>query len=187
MDATESLVDATATRIAQQTRGLLAGRTTRAQWERQVLATIRQAQSQAFQLGTAQRLGLRPDSALLNSRNLSQAERAVIREATDIQQAYLAGFTRAIASGQLSDAQIRARAISYADSIRHTLSRAATAGADLPFHPGDGGTECLTHCRCQWHARDGLWYWVLDTLAEHCDGCRARADGSPYDGGADAS
>lgn len=183
MNDADALVDATARLLARHTQVLLRGRISRTQWEHQVTQTIARAHSQAFLLGTGERLDLRPDSALLNVRNLSQAERAVITNATDLQRAYLKRFTQAMSSGDLSAAQIRARTASYADSVRVTISRAATYGADLPFHPGDGGTECLTHCRCRWEQRGPLWYWVLDLTVEHCDGCRARADGSPYEAG----
>lgn len=182
MAGIESLVATAARDLAARTTALLTGHLTAAQWERAMIRSLSDAHTAAFVAGTAQRLGVSAGSQLVRARALSAAERAEIHAAVAEQRRYLARFAQAVAEGGLTDAQIRARATSYADSIRATESRAATWGADLPFYPADGGTECLTHCRCRWQRRGALWYWVLDAAAEHCDGCRVRADANPYAG-----
>ena len=53
----------------------------------------------------------------------------------------------------------------------------------MPCYPGDGGTECLSNCRCSWDitqtetAIEATW----EVNAEACPGCVARGERySPY-------
>jgi hypothetical protein len=165
------------TRLSDQ---LAANRLTPAQWHNQSLQALADYHQAAYLAGTSERLGIQSGGALLSSQRLSRAERQDITRAVVDQAEYLSRFTDQVEAGDLSNAQIRARAASYAQSLKTTYSEALTFGADLPFQPGDGGTVCGIHCQCSWQKRGGVWIWALDPLADHCADCRARADGNPY-------
>ena len=91
-----------------------------------------------------------------------------------------------IEAGEMSDAQILARADLYAASARQSFERGMLAelGIDagiLPAHPGDGTTSCRANCKCRWSIRilskargDFDASWRLGS-AEHCRTCRTRA------------
>ena len=177
----DTLTAAAARDVTRLTRELLRREISLARWQASMQTAIADAHTAAYVAGVADRLHIRAGSAALNAKNLSAAERTTIRQAVQAQRPYLDRFVQAIRAGDLSNAQIAARASLYADSARATYWRGATAGADLPFYPGDGGTPCLGHCRCTWQQRGGAWIWVLGD-AEHCDGCKTRAAGSPYAG-----
>lgn len=169
-DATSSLIAGLEAELDHQVNGLISGRLTPAAWHNAVL----------------QELADYHTAALLSSRRITQLDQAgrqlVIHTLAD-QAGYLNGLTDAIEAGEISDAQVRARAKQYAGALHATSERGKTWGAELPFYPADGGTRCLTHCRCHWQRRGGQWWWVLESQAEHCEDCRRRADGSPYDPG----
>jgi hypothetical protein len=161
---------------------LASGQINAAAFHNQVLGQLADYHTAAYLSGTAERLGVQQGGALVSQQRLNRAERSDITRAVSGQSDYLHRFTNRIEAGDLSNAQIRARAAQYAQSLRTTYSQAMTFGADLPFQPGDGGTACGIHCRCSWEKRGGAWAWVLDPIADHCDDCRIRADGSPYEG-----
>jgi hypothetical protein len=103
------------------------------------------------------------------------------------QNGYLRGFMEQIAAGNLSEAQIAARLNMYINSANEALWKALTRdlGFDLPAYPGDGSTECLTNCRCEWDIREVLegydCYWIVDHEAENCDDCLGRgSDWAPW-------
>lgn len=164
--------------IAAITRTLLSGGAV-AQWERAMLEAITRGHAAAAIAGTAERLGVDAGSKLLNARNLSRAERRAIRDAVAGQLPYLRQFAADL--GRLSDAQIAARAALYAGATRATYYRGRNAGWDLrnvPI-PADGGTQCLSNCKCIAYEEGGQWIYEL-TAAEHCPVCLARAAKSPY-------
>jgi len=167
--------------VAGELRGhadrLNAGQLTPAKFHDATLKTLADANTAAYLRGAADRLGVREGSALLSRNRLSRAERADITAATAKQAPFLNGFVDAIERGELSPAQIAARAESYAGSVKATYAEANAPG--LPFYPGDGGTACLGHCKCSWQQRGGDWHWTLGA-GEHCDDCLQRADGNPY-------
>lgn len=84
------------------------------------------------------------------------------------------------------------RAAMYVNSAREAYYRARARAlgfspADLPYHPADGGTACLTRCNCDWEYvpiyEDGQligWdcYWRLGASEKHCDDCLLRANES---------
>lgn len=176
MASVEALRGALTTAIASDTRQLLGGQSSADAWKAAMRQRLIDGHTAALLAGTADRLGLRVGGAI-TARNLSRAERADIARAVAAQAPYLDRFAASLDT--LSDRQIAARAASYADSVTPTYWRAAAPS--LPFFPGDGQTACLTHCACRWERRDDGYYWVLGD-AEHCDGCRQRAAGSPYAG-----
>ena len=67
------------------------------------------------------------------------------------------------AAGKMSAKQMGARAEMYLDGSTQAFERGKAAsyssGLDLPANPGDGSSECLSQCRCQWsiddHRTDG--------------------------------
>lgn len=111
---------------------------------------------------------------------------AMIKE----QYRYLDGFAAAIGDGQLTEAQIAARAQMYHGSSTQAFERGSvlSMGApDLPAYPGDGSTQCLSNCRCHWDVRKTVegWdaYWILDSGAENCPDCLERAaTWTPWEG-----
>lgn len=85
------------------------------------------------------------------------------------------------------------RAAMYVNSSREAFYRARARALgfspdELPYHPADGGTPCLTRCNCDWEYvpifddENNLigWdcYWRLGASEEHCDGCLIRANES---------
>lgn len=111
---------------------------------------------------------------------LDAAGRAVVVQTMKGQLDYLNPFVDKIAAGDMSDAQIEARALSYAGAVNASWWAGATDGEDLPFQPGDGGTVCLGNCRCEWQADGDAWVWMAEAGA--CFDCEERAAGSPYGG-----
>ena len=103
------------------------------------------------------------------------------------QYRYLKDFAKLVSEGALSEGQIRARAAMYMNSAREGFERgqARSYGVPdgaLPAHPGDGQTQCLTNCACNWlfeevyDEQDNLlgWncYWTLGIVkTEHCPDC----------------
>jgi hypothetical protein len=98
------------------------------------------------------------------------------------QYQFLDNFAQDVAAGRLSPAQIVARARLYIYSAQQARERARTEAFGmpvLPAYPGDGQTECVTHCRCNWiinPVQDG-WeaQWRLDPAAESCHDCPINA------------
>lgn len=166
--------------IAAITRELLDGGTVEV-WERRMLEAIARGHAAAAIAGTAERLGVAAGSKLLNERNLSRAERDEIRRAVAGQMPYLRNFAADVAAGRLSDTQIAARAGLYAGAIRATYYRGRWAGWDLrgvPV-PADGGTSCVSNCKCVAFVEGNQWIYET-TAAEHCPECLSRAAKSPY-------
>ena len=156
---------------------LNAGKFVASRFYGEMRATLADAHTAAYMAGAAQRLGVREGSALLKRGNLSRAERDTINAAVAKQDSYLKGFVADIQAGELSEAQIAARAASYAGSVKATYAEALAPG--LPFYPGDGGTVCGNNCKCSWQQRGNDWYWTFGA-AEHCPDCIDRHDGNPY-------
>lgn len=168
------LVDTAAADMDALTAKLASGRISKLRWQAAMAKELADYHTAAYMLGTSERLNV----SMATLKGLSRAERADINQAVHAQRAYLDAFTRDVTAGGLSPAQIRARARSYAGSVKATYWQATAPG--LPFYPGDG-CQCHTNCHCRWQARAGSWYWVLGGSIEHCDDCRRRADGSPYE------
>lgn len=111
---------------------------------------------------------------------MTQADYGRVGRVLRDQYAFLNIFAESILTGDLSEAQIRARANLYANSSNASFERgrAASFGLELPAYPSDGATECRANCKCSWSVaeEDGkyLAYWRLSP-AEHCDDCLSNA------------
>lgn len=101
------------------------------------------------------------------------------------QLAYLNRFYEAVAqtfeAGGEFDPAWRSRASMYADAVTEPFWEARTWPWPLPAYPGDGTSQCLTHCRCDWviqvideAAGDADAFWMLGPV-EHCQTCIERA------------
>lgn len=139
-----------------------------AQWERQMQRTLREMHGVQASFGAGGRKQV-PEA-------LWQRMAGVVTA----QEQYLADFAAAIARGELSQAQIAARAAMYGDAARssyHQGKAAAFDGLTLPAMPGQG-TPCMVNCACEWEIveTDGEWRatWTLGAT-EHCQGCIDRA------------
>lgn len=115
----------------------------------------------------------------------SQADYGRIGRMLRDQYSFTHDFFQEIEQGNLSLAEIKARARLYVESAGQALER---IGVDeeglprLPHYPKDGSTPCLVSDKCTLRkekVQDG-WdiYWELNP-AEHCDTCRRRAANSP--------
>lgn len=110
--------------------------------------------------------------------NMTQADYGRLGGILAEQYRYLQGFTDDLASGKLSLSQAMYRARMYINSSTQAFERARAAGygLDLPQYPGDGSTQCLTNCKCEWNIQfdeDAFrfnCYWKLG-YAEHCPDC----------------
>jgi hypothetical protein len=68
------------------------------------------------------------------------------------QFSYVDKFGNDLMSGSVSEAQARNRANMYADAgvQAHERGVASSWNLDLPAYPADGGTACMSNCRCHW-------------------------------------
>lgn len=89
------------------------------------------------------------------------------------QYRYLEGFARDIANGFLTFDQITARARLYIGASQEAYWLYVTRGVKLPAYPGDGTSECLGNCGCEWVEKEDGWYWVRGK-DDSCDTCIER-------------
>lgn len=109
----------------------------------------------------------------------------IIQSQLDAQNAYLAAWTKEMSNGDISAMDAKAigdRARLYVGAVNKTIQQAAVRSVglpDLPVYPADGGTECLTFCKCRWSIKkvEGGYdaTWTLG-VAEHCEGCIERSN-----------
>ncbi len=182
MPAPDRIAALLAREISAATRALLAGGTPGA-WERAMLEAVAHGHAAAAITGEAERGIVGRGRAALakwfGERVLPAATRQAIRDAVAGQVPYLRRFAAELEG--LSDAQIAARAALYAGATRATYYQARNYGWDLrgvPI-PADGGTSCVSNCKCVAYVEDGQWIYSL-TTAEHCPECLSRAAKSPY-------
>ena len=152
-------------------------------WQRDMERVIARAHTAAWLAGTAERLGVPLDSALLSQKRLSKAERAEIKEIVEEQLEYLRGFVEA--KDGLSDAQIAARAAMYAGAARGTYLETRWGDWDIPDELMPGTAQCLTNCRCRIHViddGDGTGTLVRELGSERsCEECPALAGEHPIE------
>lgn len=120
--------------------------------------------------------------------NMTQADYGRLGGILAEQYRYLQGFAEDIAAGRMTLSQAMYRARMYINSSTQAFERARAAGygLDLPQYPGDGSTQCLTNCKCEWDIQFDeetftfSCYWRLG-YAEHCPDCLdAEKIYSPY-------
>lgn len=116
-------------------------------WERRMEQAIARGHTAAWIAGTAERLGVRADSALISRSRLSRAERADIAALVKRQMDYLKGF--AGAREGMSEAAIRARAQLYAGAVRASYYTARWGDWEIPDSLMPGMQTCLGNCKCR--------------------------------------
>lgn len=96
----------------------------------------------------------------------------------------LNGFVADIEAGNLSEAQIRARANLYFMTARQAYERGNARAHGVPTLPAygrDGSTECHSMCGCYWRFEkldgDGNvdCFWEIDPTLENCETCLERS------------
>lgn len=98
------------------------------------------------------------------------------------QYAFLDRFASEIEAGTVSEAQASARATMYVNGGTRSFEQGQAAAwglaTALPCYPADGGTPCLTSCRCSWQIKETETAieatWRVN--AEACPGCVARGE-----------
>ena len=156
---------------------LRSGDITLSQWEKSMRKTIKDTYIDMYSMGAGGR------------NSLSQKDWGKIGSMVKEQygkDGYLKGFYDSIASGNMSEGQIAARSRMYINSANESMWKGITndlptkpgQNYPLPFYPGDGSTECMTNCLCQWDIipTDNGYdcYWRLSS-AEHCPTCISRS------------
>lgn len=111
---------------------------------------------------------------------MTQSDWGALGQMLRKQYEFLNEFAAEVAAGQLSEAQIAARAMMYFHSSTQAYYRGmqSVSGVILPAHPGDGSTPCRTNCKCRWSIRETPTEfqatWHLGPT-EHCPVCVERA------------
>ncbi len=145
-------------------RLIIEGEITLQQWTDQMRDLIRDTYTAQYEL------------AIGGYNNMTQADWGRLGGILNEQYRYLNTFANDLATGQLSPLGAMARGRMYIDSSTQSFERAQAAGFGLalPQYPGDGGTRCLSNCKCNWTIVDtrDSWrcYWKLGE-AEHCEDC----------------
>ena len=121
--------------------------------------------------------------------NMSPALRESTNSIIAKEYEFLNDFAVDIASGNVSEAQSRARVKQYGNASQQSYWQAliATGGAlaiidSNPLYtvPGAGATRCRGNCKCTLNfLASGLIVWKLNP-AEHCPDCLDLANRSPY-------
>jgi hypothetical protein len=135
-------------------------------------AALVKGHTAAVLAAAAERAGVKVDSGLF--KGLSKAERADIKKAVAEQLQYLKGFLAA--KGELSEAQIRARAQLYAGSIKQTYYLARWGDWDIPHSLLPGQQQCLGNCLCRISIADkgdgtGTLTRTMGGTERHCTEC----------------
>lgn len=151
-------------------------------WERSVAQTLAKAHQAAYLVGASERLGVPVDSPLLNSRNLSRAEREELNQIVQTQIDFLTRFVD-VADG-LSPDQISNRASLYALAPKQTYWQ-GWAGEELECLPG-GCEECFGNCRCTLSREPDGVHWLCADDDRSCSACSTRGATWPLDGGSDS-
>jgi hypothetical protein len=117
---------------------------------------------------------------------MTQSDYGRIGNMLKTQYKYLRSYLDDVAAGRETKGTAANRARNFLGSARSAFSRGRGRGRDidLPYHPGDGGTECHGNCRCYWDIQEDdtevRAYWIK-TANESCAGCDSRsAESSPW-------
>ena len=165
----ERLIDYYNAQVAELTRQLADDEITTGTWQITMRQLLRDAFADQLRAGAAPD---RPDSSdylMLGPLLRSQYE-------------YLEGFARDVAAGYLTFDQITARAQLYigASQEAYWAMIARRHDVKLPAYPGDGSSECLGYCGCEWVEEEDGWHWVRGK-DDSCPTCLQRAiEWNPY-------
>jgi len=151
------------------TAAMLDGESTLQRWLLDMQDMVRNTHTNQFMLGRGG-VGM-----------VMEADLPMVEQVINDQYGYLQGFADDIAAGNVSDGRMLARAQMYADAGTQSYERGLALAyglPSLPAYPGDGGTQCLSNCKCRWSITEDeeAWYcyWTLG-IAEHCPDCVDRA------------
>jgi len=173
----DTFTQAQQTQAAELARRLAQGDLTVDSWQRMMRTDVKDSFISQYVLGHGGR------------GSMTQADWGRVGAMVKEQYRYLDGFARAMADGELTEAQIANRAGMYHGSSTQAYERASALASgvpSLPAYPGDGSTQCHSNCRCHWDVRetDTGWdaYWIMDAAAENCPDCIRRSqEWAPYE------
>jgi hypothetical protein len=153
-------------------------------WYRDMERIITTQQTAAYIAATAERLGITPDSALLSRSRLSRAEKQDIARSVEFQLRYLRGFRQDIEGGDMSAAQIAARAGMYATGARTFYNQMRWGDWEIPRELLPGMQSCMGRCRCDISVTDngdgtGVLLRVMGATENHCEECPPLAGEHP--------
>lgn len=159
----------------EKTVGELAGALARdeitlQQWEASFRQLILRALTAEYLLGRGGRQAM------------TQRDWGTIGALAKAQYEYARGFAADLVAGKLETAgEVEARMAMYFGAAReaHEIGRSEAYGMPrLPAYPCDGGTPCLTGCKCSWSITETEteWRatWRLGSAQQHCPGCISR-------------
>jgi hypothetical protein len=114
---------------------------------------------------------------------MTQRDWGTIGALAKAQYEFARGFAADLVAGKLETAaDVEGRMAMYFGAAReaHEIGRSEAYGMPrLPAYPCDGGTPCLTGCKCSWSITETSteWRatWRLGAAQEHCGGCTGRA------------
>jgi hypothetical protein len=174
VDLRDDYVTAHRTWFQEQAQRLTNGDITLQQWERQFRQRLKVIHGSQYEMGRG------------GSHAMTQADWGRVGAELRQQYQYLNRFVAEVAEGTVSPATIASRSALYVEASTASYERGRAAGHNLvlPAYPGDGGTRCVTNCRCHWRITEGedAWncYWTLGQ-AEHCVDCVQRSQTwAPY-------
>lgn len=172
----DDLAAEVASLIRQETETFLAGDIELAAWRRNVERFIAEGTGSGYAFG---RGGL----ANMTDGDYDRLAR-LLSEQTDV----FGRFVAEVDAGNLSGAQIAARAETYAGASVNAFEQAqhqaaigdSAADWELPCYPADGETDCLANCRCAWDIVEDETGWTATWIAENddrtCPGCTQRSE-----------
>jgi hypothetical protein len=153
-------------------------------WYRDMERIITTQQTAAYIAATAERLRVPPDSPLLSRSRLSRAEKQDIARSVENQLRYLRGFRQAIEAGELTPAQLAARANMYATGARTFYNEMRWGDWEIPRELLPGMQTCMGRCRCSVSVTDngdgtGVLLRVMGGTENHCEECPPLAGEHP--------
>jgi hypothetical protein len=174
VDLRDDYVTAHRAWFQEQAQRLTNGDINLQQWERQFRQRLKVIHGSQYEMGRG------------GSQVMTQADWGRVGAELRKQYQYLNRFVAEVAEGTVSPATIASRSALYveASTASYERGRAAAHNLVLPAYPGDGGTRCVTNCRCHWRITEAedAWncYWTLGQ-AEHCADCVQRSQTwAPY-------
>lgn len=151
-DYSKKLTDIYSSGMQRMADNLLHGTLSLEDWHKNMKDAIRQMY--AYQAAA----GVNGDQSQMRDDDWTR-----IQDNIGAQYAYLDNFAadieKAVETEGASLDFIPNRATLYAKSAQAEFWRQATDDADLPAYPGDGTSECLGQCGCEWVCINGKWHW----------------------------